>query len=100
MCIRDSYYYFYDWKISTEDKYCVSDLVPVTAFPDSITAIRPVLSTLELSLTPNPTLGEVKLILEASDAAQIEIYSADGQARKLLRNVNITGQSCNLDMNE
>ncbi len=94
------FYYFYDWKISTEDKYCVSELVPVTAFPDSITAVRPVLSALDLSLTPNPTNGWVKLILETNDAARIEIYSADGQTKKLLKNVNLIGQSYTLDLND
>lgn len=94
------YYYFYNWKISTEDKYCVSELVPVTAVPDSVVAVRPVLSSLDLSLTPNPTNGWVKLILETSDQAQIEICSADGQTRKQLKKVSISGQTYHLDMNE
>ncbi|HXR80531.1 MAG TPA: T9SS type A sorting domain-containing protein, partial [Saprospiraceae bacterium] len=92
------YYYFYDWKISTQDKYCTSEIVPVTAV--LLTAIGTVPAPEKLQLLPNPTDGFVKLILETSDNAQIEISSADGQTRKLLKNVSITDQSYELNLQD
>jgi len=97
---EDFYYYFYDWKISTQDKYCTSELVPVIAVLDLGSAVGTVSAPEKLQLLPNPTDGLVKLILETSDNAQIEIYSADGQVRKLLKNISITDQSYELDLQE
>jgi len=94
------FYYFYDWKISTQDKYCTSELVPVTAVLDSVTAIWNVPLSEKLQMIPNPTDGFVKLILETSDNAQIEIYSADGQSRRLLKNVSLTNQSYELNLQD
>ncbi|HEX5111673.1 MAG TPA: FG-GAP-like repeat-containing protein, partial [Saprospiraceae bacterium] len=94
------YYYFYDWKISTQDQYCNSDLVPVTAILDLGSAVNPVFSSIALPIVPNPTREWLKLILESNDDAQIEIAGADGQARKQLKITGISEQSYLLDLNE
>jgi hypothetical protein len=94
------FYYFYDWKISTQDKYCNSEILPVTAVLDFGSAVNPGPASLALQLLPNPTDGWVKLILENSDPAQIEISSVDGQTRILLKKVSVSDQSLTLDLND
>jgi len=94
------FYYFYDWKISTQDKFCNSELVPVTAVLDLNTAVHAAPAALTLQILPNPTYGWVRIMLENSAETQIEITSADGQVKKVWNKVSITDQSFVLDLNE
>jgi hypothetical protein len=75
----DFYYYFYDWKISTADKYCSSDAAPATAVLDLGTATEDVsLNAQSIVLTPNPTDGVCQLAIATSGSVDLELCTMDG----------------------
>ncbi|MEO6131075.1 MAG: T9SS type A sorting domain-containing protein, partial [Saprospiraceae bacterium] len=72
------YYYFYDWKISTSDKYCGSDLAPVTAYLDINLATGNINDEQALRISPNPTSGLTSLVIKSAADVKIEVSSIDG----------------------
>jgi hypothetical protein len=94
----DFYYYFYDWKIATQDEYCQSVLVPVTAVLDLGVAVDPVAANLPLKLLPNPTTGLVKLILDKNTPVQLELIQADGRVIPFTKDALHSGNSITLDL--
>jgi hypothetical protein len=75
----DFYYYFYDWKISTQDKTCYSAFVPATAVLDMEVATNdPAETTQSILITPNPTTGGAFLKLKSAGDCKVEIFQMDG----------------------
>ena len=72
------FYYFYDWKIRTMDRYCPSDLVPVTAFLDTGVGLDDPLVKNDLKLYPNPADGIIHIQLYDSYPVTIEVISSLG----------------------
>jgi hypothetical protein len=75
----DFYYYFYDWKISTSDKYCGSDLAPATAFLDINLATGNVDDDKTIFITPNPTSGLFYVVINSTAAINLEIATVQGE---------------------
>ena len=75
----DFYYYFYDWKVSTLDKYCRSDFVPATAVLDLGSATYETgFNDHSIVLAPNPTDGLTTLSVKTSGALEILLTSMEG----------------------
>ncbi|MEM6965551.1 MAG: FG-GAP-like repeat-containing protein, partial [Bacteroidota bacterium] len=55
------YYYFYDWRISTPDNFCVSERVPVEVLLDTDVATIDFGKTGNVKVYPNPSAGNVAL---------------------------------------
>lgn len=72
------YYYFYDWKISTADRYCASDLVEATAIFDFESATNDPDLFNELKVFPNPTDNMVALRLDNRKIATVEVLNMEG----------------------
>ena len=72
------YYYFYDWKISTSEQYCGSDLVPVTAVFDPGTATEDIINDQAIVISPNPTNGLCRMKIKSSSSAEIELINTEG----------------------
>ena len=77
----DFYYYFYDWKISTSDRYCPSDAVPVTAVEEFEVGINDP-SSGDIVITPNPTDGFTKIQINSTSAVSLEVINVDGVIMK------------------
>lgn len=75
---NEFYYYFYDWKISTSDRYCSSDAVPVTALEEFPVRIKDPSSDDLVHVSPNPTDGWAKILIKASYPVDLEITNLDG----------------------
>ncbi len=74
----DFYYYFYDWKISTSDRYCGSDLVPVTAVEDfPIGTKDPAVDELFI-VSPNPNDGLTTVKFRTSSEVNLQLTNLDG----------------------
>ncbi len=73
------YYYFYDWNITTQDRYCTSDLVPAEAFFDMGVGIEPVSDPHTVLISPNPTQGTVQLELKNTQPVTVEVMTMDGR---------------------
>jgi hypothetical protein len=77
----DFFYYFYDWKVSTADKYCLSNLVPATAFPDMETATdEKAKDDSRFVIAPNPTDGVFNIYIPHHASVDIEIYTLEGKS--------------------
>ncbi|HZV71677.1 MAG TPA: FG-GAP-like repeat-containing protein [Saprospiraceae bacterium] len=88
------YYYFYDWKIETSDKYCGSDLAPVTAYWDFNTSAGNAIDDKAMVIMPNPTSGLTHVIIQSSSPITLEVTSMAGErihsAKEKLVNGSIT----------
>ncbi|HUR31325.1 MAG TPA: FG-GAP-like repeat-containing protein [Saprospiraceae bacterium] len=96
---EEFYYYFYDWKISTLDKYCVSDLVSVDAVLKFPVGINDPFLTESLIVFPNPTNGLTTISLKSALPASFEIVDMNG---KVLHKgiVDTKENRTNLDLTE
>ncbi len=75
----DFFYYFYDWKVSTLDKYCTSEFVPATAVLDLGTATSDGgFNDRNIILSPNPTDGLTTLSVRTSGSLKIILTNMDG----------------------
>ena len=74
---EDFYYYFYNWKISTPDKYCFSDPVEVTAFLDTDVATD-FPDHDQLIVYPNPSGGSIEIYSPFTTPARFEVWSVEG----------------------
>ena len=91
----DFYYYFYDWKVSTVDKYCSSDLVPATAVLDLGTATKEFGSgDYPIVLAPNPTNGLTTLTIKTSGGVDILMTSIEGSV--MYSQLNIASENGNI----
>jgi hypothetical protein len=72
------YYYFYDWKISTSDKYCGSALAPVTAVLDMNVGTEDIDDDHSFTITPNPTAGICDLKNDSSSSIAFEVVNVNG----------------------
>ena len=76
---EDFFYYFYDWKVSTADKYCGSDLAPATALLDLGTATHETGDDDDaVVIAPNPTDGMCRLFIRSTDPAHVQVSAMDG----------------------
>lgn len=73
----DFYYYFYDWKVRSMDKYCGSDLTPADAWFDLEVATDDPTPG-QLVIAPNPTTGLSYVNLKSSQNGILEITTMDG----------------------
>ncbi|MGB3078554.1 MAG: FG-GAP-like repeat-containing protein [Saprospiraceae bacterium] len=73
------YYYFYDWKISTSDKYCGSDLAPVTAYLDINLATGNVFDDQAMVITPNPTTGITYVVVKSTSTIDLQVTDLSGK---------------------
>jgi hypothetical protein len=75
---EEFYYYFYDWKVSTSDRYCISDLVPVTALSDIDLSTEDLVLGDDLILEPNPTTGKFIFNSDEGSSFDFEIINLSG----------------------
>jgi hypothetical protein len=88
----DFFYYFYDWKVSTLDKYCSSDFVPATAVLDLGSATNETgFNDKSIVLAPNPTDGLTTLTVKTSGALEIILTSMQGAV--LLQKTNFSEEN-------
>lgn len=96
---EDFFYYFYDWKVSTADQYCSSDLVPATAFVDLGTGTKESgLTDDDVRLFPNPTDGTCHLFVQTEGRVNIQVSRMDGVAVFTRNDVLIDGNGFQIDM--
>ncbi len=96
---EDFYYYFYDWKVSTTDKYCNSELVPATAVLDLGTATNEqVLHSQALVITPNPTEGSCTVAIRTEGLVDLELMQSDGVRLFSQKDVDFKQQGIQLDL--
>lgn len=84
-----SYYYFYDWQVSTG---CESARQPVVASVDATCTLSVddiVSKTIDMSIHPNPVSDNL-FLKSKHKVTEIEIYSATGQKVLNLKETNIT----------
>ena len=97
----DFYYYFYDWKISTADKYCGSDFVPATALIDLGTATHEVSTALNgIVVSPNPTDGSCTIAVKSSGDIDIQVYSIEGYPLPVRKNILVDQHTYSLDLTD
>lgn len=92
------YYYFYDWKITTADDYCISERIEilVDALIVSTTDIE---GADAIQLYPNPTEGQVFIDLELDMSIPINMIVADITGRQVYNQAGL--QSTNrIDLSE
>jgi hypothetical protein len=95
----DFFYYFYDWKVSTADKYCISDLAPATALIDLGTATRDIRGDdAAIVVSPNPTDGRCSIAFTSSGIVDFELTNMEGSLLFARKNVVLEQQNCNLDL--
>ncbi len=88
----DFFYYFYDWKVSTLDKFCYSDFVPATAVLDLGSATNEsAFNDHSILLAPNPTDGLTTLTVKTSGALEIILTSMQGAV--LLQKTNFSEEN-------
>ena len=88
----DFFYYFYDWKVSTLDKFCYSDFVPATAILDLGSATNEsAFNDHSILLAPNPTDGLTTLTVKTSGALEIILTSMQGAV--LLQKTNFSEEN-------
>lgn len=76
---EEFFYYFYDWHFSTQDRYCSSDFVPVTAFFDETVGIKDFERDDYITLSPNPTTGLVMVKSKSSNVFTCELVNVSGE---------------------
>ena len=74
---EEFYYYFYDWRISTQDRYCNSNFEPATAFLDEMVSTGNVSEDL-ITISPNPTSGLVTLKINSTQISSCELITVTG----------------------
>jgi hypothetical protein len=94
----DYFYYFYDWKVSTPDMYCGSDLVPATALLDLEVATLEIDPAFEFVLSPNPTTGACVLTLKADGAFDMELRNAEGLLMMAEKNIGLNTSYHSIDL--
>ncbi|MCC7302449.1 MAG: T9SS type A sorting domain-containing protein [Bacteroidia bacterium] len=75
------YYYFYDWKVETTNRYCSSTPVNVTAFVQTCTSISPEKDLDHaIAVFPNPSAGifHLQLALPGTAAVDFAVYTLVG----------------------
>ncbi|MEP6793585.1 MAG: T9SS type A sorting domain-containing protein, partial [Saprospiraceae bacterium] len=87
------YYYFYDWKISTSDKYCGSDLAPVIAYLDINLATGNVIDEQAMVITPNPTTGLTYVVLKSSSAIDLQVTNLSGERLNTQKENIVNGET-------
>lgn len=96
---EDFYYYFYDWKISTLDKECLTELFPATAVLDLGTATyEPTAGDQVIHIAPNPTDGITQLKIKTAGVCDIELLRMDGVTVFAQRNISPENNSINVDL--
>lgn len=93
----DYFYYFYDWKVSTPDMYCGSELVEAIAFVGLETGTYEPDPKLEFTVLPNPTDGVSTISLTASGTFNVELRNMQGVLINSDRNVVLHDRSYALD---
>ncbi len=84
------YYYFYDWKVSTKERFCASDLVPVRAVSELEVSNDEISENEVIILSPNPTTGLSRLEIKGEGNYEIIVYNQAGIA--VLKSKNISSQ--------
>lgn len=78
------YYYFYDWKVSTQPTICYGNMVPVLV--DVVTAINSVNNVEALELFPNPTSNELNLKAGVEINSTLQVSFTDVAGRMVQQN--------------
>ncbi|MEW6469075.1 MAG: T9SS type A sorting domain-containing protein [Bacteroidota bacterium] len=72
------YYYFYNWKVETQNRTCSSALVPVLAYVDNCTAVTPGKDLSNaISVFPNPSSGTFNVSVALPGVANMKIEVTD-----------------------
>ena len=93
------YYYFYDWKIKSEDIVCLSDRVPVIALYDPSLSFTNFDNTGEVEISPNPSNGKINLVINFDATSNLEINVIDLTGKVLLENTFSAQENIELDLN-
>ena len=97
----DFYYYFYDWKVSTLDKYCSSDLAPATAVIDLGTATEESgVGRQPIIVAPNPTNGFINVTLTSTEPIDVLVSSLQGSVMYRHENWQTGTGSARLDLSD
>jgi len=95
----DYFYYFYNWKVSTQPKSCTTDLIPATAVLDLRTATNePGLGDQVIQISPNPTEGLSKLTIRSEGSSTIEVLGMDGTRFFVQKEMAMPENSFDLDL--
>ena len=94
---EDFYYYFYDWKVAADRRYCSSDLVAATAIYDPGVGTQDPIQDI-FHVSPNPTDGFLNIRFDNMQEGLLEILSLDGG---LLGSfiLNSSNQQVTIDLN-
>lgn len=93
----DYFYYFYNWKVSTPDMYCGSELVPATAFVELETGTFQPDPNLDFMVSPNPTDGVSFVSSTATGSVDIELRNMQGLLIRTDRNIRTNDRAYALD---
>ena len=69
------YYYFYDWEVFTTGTICLSELLPYSVEPNSVSSLK---ENNDFALFPNPSDNVFNLNYLGSEQFDIRIMSMDG----------------------
>ena len=92
------YYYFYDWQISTAERFCYSDLVPVNAVSELDVSNEELSNDDAILLSPNPTTGIAKLEIKAKGDVDVMVYHPSGVMIYHSRSASLQNSVYNLDL--
>ena len=83
------YYYFYDWKVSADSKFCISDILPVDIVP---TAVLNISDAEDINVFPNPSRNFFQVDFAGTESFDIRVLSLDGQEQIIARNLRSSHQ--------
>lgn len=74
------FYYFYDWEVQPEGTFCYSDRVEAQIL---VVSTNNIADTPELELFPNPSQGQVNLVMDFDGTQKVDLQVTDLAGRML-----------------
>ena len=83
------YYYFFDWKVSSDSKSCISNILPVNIVPNAVLNIS---DTDAINVYPNPSTNFFQVDYAGTESFDIRVLSLDGQEQIVAKDLRATHQ--------
>jgi hypothetical protein len=80
---EDRYYYFYDWEVGFPGYHCASERIPVTVVVEENSATTLPSWTEKLRIFPNPSDGQVNIVMEGYAGGELNAILRNAQGQVL-----------------
>lgn len=78
------FYYFYDWKVSSDSKSCISEILPVEIAPN---AVRNISESSDIEVFPNPSNDFFQVKYAGVESFEVRVLSLAGQEQLSAKNL-------------